>query len=119
VIGAERSVACARRRERLLMRAADQRERIAALGVELAAPLAGIDRARDALHWMRRHPGVLVAGAAALGIARPRGAFRLLVWVARGWAVARALRTSEPRVGWMLLPRLIDLWRGWRQRGRG
>lgn len=113
---ATRAASYARRRERLRIRAQGERERIAALGAELSAPIAGIDRARELVQWLRARPGLLVAGAAALGIARPRGVLRALVWVARGWAVARALRTSEPRVGWMLLPRLVDLLRGWRKR---
>ncbi|MFN7753158.1 MAG: YqjK family protein [Pseudomonadota bacterium] len=116
MMSGSRAAAYASRRERLLARAAQERARIAELGGEVAAPLAGVDRAREALLWIRARPGVLVAAAAALGIARPRGVLRALVWVARGWAVARALRTSEARVGWMLLPRLIDAWRGWRRR---
>jgi len=111
-----RAVDHARRRERLILQAAAQRDRLAAFGGELATPFRGLDRALEALRWVRMHPGLLLGGVAAFGVARPRGVLRALVWAARAWAVARALRTTEPRLGWMLVPRLVDLLRGWRRR---
>ncbi len=46
------------------------------------------DRGYSALHWVRSHPALPVAGMVALLVARPRGVVR---WIRRGWFAWQAL----------------------------
>lgn len=78
----------ARRRGALLARSAALRERFADAAA-LHHPFSLADRARDALRWVRGHPQVLLAGAAAFAVARPR---RVLAWSLKLWGAWRLWR---------------------------
>jgi hypothetical protein len=108
VIG-NRLIALAARRERLLMRAQAQRERIATSVGALAGPIGLVDRAIGGARWLRMNPAVLAAGAVVLVILRPRGAFTVARGGLRVWAAWRALRTPQRRLAWALAPRLFDI----------
>lgn len=60
-------------------------------GAGLAPAFAGADYAVEAIHWLRRHPQVVMAAAVALVVARPKRAWR---WARRafvGWQAWRKL----------------------------
>jgi hypothetical protein len=83
----------AQRRERLIAQAAEQRT---ALGRDLEPwhkPLALADQGLNALHYLKRHPVLIVGGFALLAVMRPRNMGK---WLGRGW------------VTWRLLQRLRD-----------
>jgi hypothetical protein len=109
-------LALAVRRERLLMRADQQREVIADQAAALAGPIGLADKALVGVRWVRGNPVVLVIGLIAAVALRPRGMLGLGTGGLRIWAAWRALRTSRTRVVWALLPRVFDLLRGLRSR---
>jgi len=86
-----------RRRERLLMRAATQREELAEIARHLHAPAAAIDHVNSAVQTLKAHPVLLVFPLAVLALWRPR---RIAAWAGRAWMVWRFWRTS-PLVQWM------------------
>lgn len=84
----------ARRRGALLARSAALRNEFAGSAEVLRAPLDTADRIRDGLHWVRAHPYLLLGGAAAILVARPRRAlaFSLKVWGA--WRICRQVMAA-------------------------
>lgn len=81
-MNAERRIALALRKQRLLLRSAELRGRIGTQARPLLPVFAVADRLRGGWFWLRRHPAVPVAVLTALLVARPRGVLR---WLRRGW----------------------------------
>lgn len=81
-----------RRRERLVLMAAAQRDAVARDFRPLQRPFAIADRGIDAVHYLRAHPGFVVAGVVVLVALRPR---RALTWVSRGFAAWRTYRWAS------------------------
>ncbi|HQW20195.1 MAG TPA: YqjK-like family protein [Rhodocyclaceae bacterium] len=77
------------KKQRLQMRSAALRSSFAGHALALQPVCNLADRGRIALHWLRRHPALPVAGLVALLVARPRAILRL---AQRGWFVWQALR---------------------------
>jgi len=88
----------ARRRERLVARAAAQRAAIAGTLRELRPPIDIVDRGLAVVRFFRRHPVLLAAVTAAAFAFRPRG----MLWLAgRGlaaWRVWRAVSALSARL---------------------
>jgi len=80
------------RRAQLVEHARAEREQLAALVSRTEAQLSWIDAAHTLLDEARRHPLIVVAGAALLIAIRPRRALKLL---AAGWSL------------WQLFQRLL------------
>jgi YqjK-like protein len=70
------------RRERLLVRNAELRQRLARHVSELDAPIALADQAIAGARWLRRNPEWPLAALAFWIAFRPRRALR---WAVRGW----------------------------------
>lgn len=77
------------RRERLVAKAAAQRDEVALLLTPWEAPLALADKGVAAATYVRDHPGLVLAAAAALAVLSPKRAFR---WARRAYAVWRGYR---------------------------
>lgn len=112
----ERLTALAVQRERLRMRADGQRQSIAASVRGLDVPLRVIDRAAGGVRWLKLNPAAAVAALVAVVLVRPRSVATLAQGGLRLWAAWRALRAPRTRVAWALLPRMLDIYRGWRGR---
>jgi hypothetical protein len=84
-------VALALRKQRLQLRAEQQRaELLAGLGA-IDDVLNQVDRLRDGVEWLRRHAPVVATIGLLLLVLRPRFTMR---WIKRGW------------LGWQLYRRL-------------
>ena len=88
------------RRERLVAKAAAQRDEVALLLTPWAAPLALADKGVAAATYVRAHPGLVLAAAAALAVLSPKRALRwarraYTVWRGYRWAVS-ALARAHP-----------------------
>jgi hypothetical protein len=77
------------RRERLLARAALQREEVALLLKPWHAPLAVADRGIAVAAYVRAHPSIVIVAVAALVVLSPKRALR---WGRRAFAVWRGYR---------------------------
>ena len=77
------------RRERLLVRNALLRQRLARHVIELDTPIALADQAIAGLHWLRRNPAWPLGALAVLIAFRPRRALR---WAVRAWWAWQAAR---------------------------
>jgi small neutral amino acid transporter SnatA (MarC family) len=77
------------RRERLVAKAAAQRDEVALLLAPLAGPLAVADRGVAAAVYVRAHPEIVLIAAAALVVLSPKRALR---WARRAFAVWRGYR---------------------------
>jgi hypothetical protein len=77
------------RQERALWRSAQLRRDVRQEAQCLAAPLAQVDRLREGLVWMERHPIVLAALLAGVVAITPRKA---LSKAARLWSLWRTVR---------------------------
>ena len=77
------------RRERLLAKAAVQREEVALLLEPWHAPLAVVDRGVAVAAYVREHPSIVIVAVAALVLLSPKRAFR---WGRRAFAVWRGYR---------------------------
>lgn len=84
------------RQRRLALRSAELRVAIAYEARPLAAPMALADRAvavaKGARDWAAANPLAIVAGLAAVAVARPKRAWR---WARRGWSVWRLVRLAQ------------------------
>lgn len=90
-----RLIELAERRERLVAKAALQRDELARRAAPWKGVLAVADRGVEAVRYLRRHPG-LVAGAVGLFVAlRPARAFS---WLRRGWSAWRMWRKLRQRL---------------------
>ena len=88
-----RQVELVLKKQRLQLRSAALRGDFSAYAAGLKPAFALADRGRAALCWLRRHPLVPLAVAAALLAARPRAVLR---WAQRGflaWQTFRKLRS--------------------------
>jgi len=110
----ERLTAIAVQRERLRLRADGQRQAISASMRGLDVPLRIIDGTAGGVRWLRLNPAAAIAALVAIALVRPRGVATLAQGGLRLWAVWRALRAPSARVVWALLPRFLDIYRGWR-----
>jgi hypothetical protein len=108
VAGTDRRTRLAARRQALLQRSGELRERLALQGRALQPAFGWADQAREGWRWLQAHPWVGLVAAAVLVWRRPRAVWRgaWLVW--RGW---RLWQRWAP-----LRDRLSPLWRG---AGRG
>ncbi len=70
------------RQQRLRIRSAELRLRLANQAQVLQAPLAAIDQARSSVQWLRAHPQWPLAALALLAVMGPQRAVR---WAARLW----------------------------------
>jgi hypothetical protein len=95
----EQLIDIARRKERLSARAQAQRLAIAASFQGLARPIGIADRALEVARYLRAHPVVLAAAAAALVALRGRG---LVGLAARAFSAWRLWRTISAVVGPLL-----------------
>lgn len=77
------------KKEALVARAAMQRDQIEDALLPWRQPLALADKAVEGYAFLKRHPGIVVALAAAAVIWQPR---RLLRWVSKSWVLWRASR---------------------------
>lgn len=90
----ERLAELALKKQRLLLRSADLRDRMGAHAQGLAPVFVAVDWLREAGTAARRHPEWVAAGIVAVVVVRPRFAWR---WVRRGylgwrmWTSARKL----------------------------
>jgi hypothetical protein len=80
----------ARRRERLIARAALQRDTVAVACRTLERPAALIDRGVGAVMYLKAHPLLLAAGVLAVTLLGRRN---LAAWAGRGWVLWRAWRS--------------------------
>lgn len=71
-----RSFELAQKKLRLLQRSEALRLTLAGHGRGLMPVAAGIDSIGRGVVWLRRHPHVLIAGAVALLVARPKAVWR-------------------------------------------
>jgi hypothetical protein len=77
------------RRERLLAKAAAQRDEVALLLTPWHAPLAVADKGLTVAAYLREHPSIVIVAVAALVVLSPKRAFR---WARRSFAVWRGYR---------------------------
>ncbi len=84
------------RRERLLARSEQVRRDLTVQAVALQPVLALGDRARVALQWVRRHPGIVFTATIVIVVARPRFVWR---WGLRVWSAVRFFRTLRSNLG--------------------
>ena len=90
-MSSDHDVQLALRRQRLMMRSAHLRRRLAGQAEVLRAPLALADTARSGVEWLRQHPYALIGPAILLVVLRPARALR---WVGRLWWGWRTLRQT-------------------------
>jgi hypothetical protein len=87
-----RRLELALRRQRLQLLSADQREGLAEALGGLAPAFAAIERVREGVRSLLRHPEWLAGAAVVLVVARPRAVMR---WARRGifvWQISRRIR---------------------------
>lgn len=77
------------RRERLITKAAAQREEVALLLAVWQTPLAIVDRGVAVASYVRGHPELVLIAVAALVVLSPKRAFR---WARRAFAAWRGYR---------------------------
>jgi hypothetical protein len=82
----------ARRKERLIIRAGEQRAEVAAALRRWEKPVSVLDRGIAAVHFLKEHP-LLAAGV--FGAAMALGRRRLLIWAGRGLIAWRAWRAVD------------------------
>lgn len=85
-------VELALRKQRLQLRAADQRAALVRYAGGVQPVLRGVDRIADGIRWSRDHAPILSGIGVFLLVARPRATLR---WARRGWVgwqVARRVR---------------------------
>lgn len=85
-------VELALKKQRLQIRSAALRAELAGHGAALTPWFAAGDKVCEGARWLKRHPGIAVAGTVALLVARPRFAFR---WARRGVVAWQAWRRAN------------------------
>jgi hypothetical protein len=90
------------RRERLIARAAAQREAFAYDVEALAPAIAVVDRGITAVAWVRAHPGLLLAAAGVMLVLKPG---RTLRWSFRLFSLWQGYRRLTARLGVERRPR--------------
>ena len=81
-----------RRKDRLILRCAQQRQEIAASVADLRQPIAVADRILEAMAYLRAHPLLLGVGVAVAVALRPRTLSRFALRAFSLWRTARAIR---------------------------
>ncbi len=100
------------RQQRLLLRSAALRSKLAEQSVVLEAPLAAADRVHAGARWLYRQRAWLAGAVVVVLVVRPRRAWR----VARfGWWLWRSARRVQP---WLVAAGLVAA-RGAALRGAG
>ena len=89
----------ARRKERLIARAAAQREAIAGAVHALEKPIEVVDRVVAATRFLQAHPVLVAAVVVALVVFRRQGIVGLLTRGLAAWRIWRSLATWKGRVG--------------------
>jgi hypothetical protein len=84
------------RRERLIARAALQREDVARDVAALAPAVRVVDGGIAAVAWVRANPGVLLLAAGVMLVLRPR---RTIRWSLRLYSLWRGYRAVTVRLG--------------------
>lgn len=84
-MSAERQLALALKKQRLLHESQAPRQQLAVQAAGWQPLLAHVDRLRAGWRWLNRHPAVPVALLVTVVTARPRTIWRLLRWLPRGW----------------------------------
>ncbi|WP_332670651.1 YqjK family protein [Aromatoleum sp.] len=79
------------RKQRLQIRAAQQRNDLGAGLQRVDALLDAVDRAREGASWIREKVPVFAAAALIVAVAKPRFAFRVARRAWLGWVVYRRL----------------------------
>jgi len=77
------------RKQRLQIRAAQQRGELVAGLQRIDAVLDAVDRTRERLRWVRENIPVFAGAALVLAVAKPRLAFRIARRAWLGWVVYR------------------------------
>jgi hypothetical protein len=83
------------RRERLIGRAAAEREAVSRTVRELSPPIRLIDRGLAIVSFFNSHPALLAAAMVILALLRPRASFRwarraLVLWRSYRWLFQKA-----------------------------
>ena len=89
----------ARRKERLIARAAAQREAIAGAVHALEKPIEVVDRVVAATRFLQAHPVLVAAVVVALVVFRRQRIVGLLTRGLAAWRIWRSLGTWKGRVG--------------------
>lgn len=84
------------RRQRLVERSGALRSRLVQETTHWRGPLATMDRAVQAGHWIHAHRSWLIGVLGLALVVRPRRAWR---WLRRGWWVWRLSRRLQPWFG--------------------
>lgn len=88
-MSAEHQIALALRKERLMVRVGQQRDKLAELGERLRKPCALADKAMDAGRYVKGHPLAAGAGFALLAVLGRRHVFRVAGYVWSAWKAWR------------------------------
>jgi YqjK-like protein len=75
-----------RRREELLLRSGRLRQQWSQQVQALRAPLGVADRAREAAHWLMRHPEWPIGVLVVIVLLRPARALRWSAYAWQGWS---------------------------------
>jgi hypothetical protein len=89
-----RAIAHALEKQRLQYASTEQRNRLTRFGADIAPVFEAFDRARDGVHWVQRHPEVVVGVLALIAAARPRARQFLWRWSKRGFVAWKLWRKS-------------------------
>jgi hypothetical protein len=84
------------RRERLIAKAALQREDLSRDVAGLVPAVRVVDRGIEAVAWVRAHPGPLLIAAGVMLVLRPR---RTIRWSLRLYSLWRGYRAVTARLG--------------------
>ena len=88
-MSAQQQIALALRKERIVVRAGEQREQLAQLGTQLRKPCAVADKALNAGRYVKAHPW---AAGAVVGVAALMGRRHLFRVAGYAWGAWRAWR---------------------------
>lgn len=91
----ERITEVVARRERLIAKAALQRETLARDAQAWVPAVRVVDRAWSGVVWLREHPHLLLVAAGVMLVLRPR---RTLRWSLRAFSVWQAYRRLSARI---------------------
>ena len=91
----QRELELALKKQQLLMRSAEQRQRMAVYAEGLQPVFSTADKAIAGALWLRQHPAVIAVSSAALFIFRPRFLVRLAVRGYSTWRLVQAFRSRN------------------------
>ncbi len=84
------------RQQQLIMRSAQLRASIANQSQVLIKPLAFVDKVREGVQWLSRHPAWPVGAVLVLIMLKPRKA---IVWAGRLWWGWQTYKRLQGRIG--------------------